>query len=276
MAQITKLMSAFFDDDLSSDQRTALRVWLLESPEHIDQYVVNSFVHTQLIDLLNPHQLRANALVAAESLSSLKSSAPSRYSTGRMLGLALSIAVVLALMFLVFPRRSVVATVTGTTNAKWASGFEKRTVGAHLESGDEIVIDQGTVRLSFGRGGQVALHGPGRLRLDSDMSGHLLHGSLAAFVPEHAVGFTILTPKLRLVDLGTEFKLDLLPNDSCELQVFNGLVEIQFDQPTANGAIHKKLQFSQGQAIQFDAPNGAVKPIEYNNSARLPMSAWSQ
>jgi len=269
-------VSDYFDGDLLPEDEARLRAWLLESDDHVDDFVVDCFVHTQLIDLLNSHQVRANELVAAEFLP--KSAPPrlSRQVMGRILTLAVSIVIVSAIVFLTASRRSVVATVTGTSSAQWVSDTEKWTVGSLLKSGDEVSVDRGTLRLTFSRGGQVAIHGPGRFRVDSDTSGQLLLGSLSAFVPEHAVGFTVRTKKLTLVDLGTEFHLDLLPDDSSELQVFNGLVEIQFDQKTDNGTAHRKLQISQGRAIHFDAASGGVKIVEYNATIRLPVSEWSR
>jgi ferric-dicitrate binding protein FerR (iron transport regulator) len=273
---LSQRICAYFDGDLTPDDQAKLRDWLLECRRHVDDFVVDCFVHTQLIELLSAHQVRANALVAAASLPEVLPPRKAHHRAGRLLALAASIAFVGVVMYLATARRSVVATITGTTDAKWASAADKRTVGSLLEAGDEIAIDGGVVRLAFARGGQVTLHGPGRIRLESDHSGQLLLGSLSAFVPEHAVGFTVRTENLKLVDLGTEFRLDRLADASCELQVYDGLVEVQFHQPAGDGTGPKKLEISQGRAIRFDAPTGDVSTIEYSKSLRLPVSAWSQ
>jgi hypothetical protein len=276
MKSVSQHVCAYFDGELTPDGQRTLCAWLLESQEHIDDFVADCMVHTQLIDLFNCHQLRANALLAVEGFSIVAGSHRSRRIIGRILSLAVSLAIVGTVMFLVLTRHSVVATVTGASNAQWNSDAEKQTVGSLLKAGDEISVARGTLRLAFSRGGQVALHGPARFRVDSDISGQLLQGSLSAFVPEHAVGFTVRAKRLKLVDLGTEFHIDLFSDDSSELQVFNGLVEIQFDQVTAKGTERKKLQISQGRAIRFDGLTGSVKTIEYNSTARVPMSEWSQ
>ena len=269
-------VSGYFDGDLTPDEELKLRAWLLESQDHIDDFVTDCFVHTQLIDLLNSHQMHANALVAAEMLLKLEHRPLPRRFMGRILALAVSLAIVATAIFFIASRGFVVATVTGTSNARWTSDAEKRTVGSLLKAGDEISVDGGSLRITFARGGQVALHGQGRFRVVSDSSGELLFGSISAFVPEHAVGFTVRTKKLKLVDLGTEFQFDLSADDSCEVQVFSGLVELQMYSSTGNGAAKKELRISQGRAIRFDGRTDTVKSIEYKPARRLPISAWSQ
>jgi len=275
MTSASALVSAYFEGDLDPDEYAHLRAWLLESSKHVDEFVRDAFVHTQLIDLVGPEQVRANRLVAAELVPKAAPHYSVPRSMGRMLALAASLMFVVVLVSFFMLRPAVVATVTGTRNVQWALGAEKRAVGGLLQSGDEVAVDRGTLHLTFARGGQVALHGPARFRLESDNAGRLLGGSLSAFVLEHAVGFTIHSGRLWVVDLGTEFQIELLTDDSCELQVFDGLVEVQFREPDSEGA-GGKLQISQGRAFRFDGRSGKIQSIEYDKTKRLPVSVWSQ
>ena len=54
----------------------------------------------------------------------------------------------------------------------------------------------------------------------------LEQGRVGHKVPTQAIGFTVATPAADFVDLGTEFTLTLEKAGSCELQVFDGLVEL--------------------------------------------------
>jgi hypothetical protein len=275
MTSMSQQISAYFDGNLSAHEELGLRAWLLESRDHLDQFVVDCFVHTQLIDLLSAHQVKANALVAAETLPASTGMFGIFRAPIRILAIAVSILFVVALTYMVVSRPTIVATVTGTGGVQWAVGGEKRTVGSLLQAGNELALENGTLHVAFAGGGQVALHGPARFRVDSDASGHLLSGSLSTFVPEHAIGFTIHTAKLSVVDLGTEFYINLKPDQSSELQVFSGLVEIRFSEPD-NSSDDGKLRISQGRAVRFDAASRDIKAIDYNTAMRLPPSDWSK
>jgi hypothetical protein len=173
-------------------------------------------------------------------------------------------------------RPEVVASVNGTQNVQWAAGTTAQTVGGLLHAGDGLAIDGGLLHIVFARGGQVALQGPAKFRIESDKAGRLLAGSLSVLAPEHAVGFTIYGGRLTAVDLGTEFHLQRLPDDSCVLHVFDGLVEIQLDARSNGGGGKEKLQIPEGRAIRFDAASGKVASIEYDKSKRLVDTIWSR
>jgi ferric-dicitrate binding protein FerR (iron transport regulator) len=276
MSSKTQLLSAYFDGDLLPEEYQQLRAWLLADPQRISDFVVDSFVHAQLVELLGPEQMRADRLVAANTWPKATRRSPVLRATGRALAVAASLLFVVALTYFTLFRPEVVATVSGTRDVQWVLGAQKRTVGALLQSGDELALDRGTLHLTFARGGQIALHGPARFRIASDMSGRLIRGRLSAFVPEHAVGFTIHSGRLNVVDLGTEFSLELAADQSCEIQVFDGLVELQFGEPPDEMVGGGKLHLSQGRAVRFDASTGNVNPIDYDQTKRLPASVWSR
>jgi ferric-dicitrate binding protein FerR (iron transport regulator) len=276
MTSAPHILSAYFDADLEPGEYGRLCAWLHESTDHVAQFVVEGFVHSQLIELLSPDQARANALVAARLLTESAKPRRTRHFAIRSLAVAAAIAVVAATTYFAAVRPKVVATVTGTRNVQWAPGIEKRIVGGLLQSGDELALEHGTLHLTFAGGAQVALRGPARFRVESDHAGQLLRGRLSAYVLEHSVGFTIHSGHFTVVDLGTEFYLERAENDSCELQVFAGLVEVRLAESPDDVTDGGKLQISQGSAIRFEAAAGKIKPIDYNKTMRLPDSAWSR
>jgi ferric-dicitrate binding protein FerR (iron transport regulator) len=283
MKTAPQFVSAYFDGDLSPSDQAELRVWLLESSLHVKSFVIHSFVHSQLIDFIGPEPTRVNAIVSAEVSPPLVE-APAiaardkslRSVVGRMLTLAAALMGVVALTYFYAVRPEVVASVNGTRNVKWAAGADTRNVGSLLHARDELAIDDGSLHIVFARGGQVALQGPARFRIESDQAGRLIEGRLSVLALEHAVGFTIHTARLTAVDLGTEFYLERLPDDSCVLQVFDGLVEIQLTSQQIGNSHEEGLPIPEGRAIRFDAATGKVTSIEYDNTKRLPDTTWSQ
>jgi hypothetical protein len=71
----------------------------------------------------------------------------------------------------------------------------------------------------------VTLEGPAAFQLISSSEAYCSAGRLSAQVPPQAKGFRIQTPKGTIVDLGTEFGLDLNASSSA-VHVFKGEVEL--------------------------------------------------
>ncbi len=89
-------------------------------------------------------------------------------------------------------------------------------------------------------------------------------GKLRATVPPQAVGFTIGSPNLDVVDLGTEFGLQVEAEGKTEVHVFKGKVELH--NPGADRQVAGSQQLSTGQSVRRDNLK-AVQPIEQNAAA---------
>jgi len=127
-------------------------------------------------------------------------------------------------------------------------------VGADLRAGQRLVLKSGLAEVDFDSGASVILEGPAEFELGAKGSGgrdqkgsnacSLSLGKLVALVPKQARGFTVQTPALRIMDLGTQFGVRVeLPAKSeigapataghlkseiptTEVQVFQGEVEL--------------------------------------------------
>ncbi|MDA0350536.1 MAG: hypothetical protein O3C20_24425, partial [Verrucomicrobia bacterium] len=100
-----------------------------------------------------------------------------------------------------------VAVLTRALGAVWEGGKQP-------EPGDSIPpghwkLSSGSAELEFYNGASVILQGPADLEIVSADGGILHAGKLRAQVPEHAHGFTITSPDVKLVDLGTAFGMDV-------------------------------------------------------------------
>jgi hypothetical protein len=70
-------------------------------------------------------------------------------------------------------------------------------------------MKSGIAQIEFYQGARVLIEGPAELQLVSSGEATCTRGKLSANVPPQAKGFRINTPKGTIVDLGTEFGLDV-------------------------------------------------------------------
>lgn len=284
MQSISLLISDFLIGELDAAGVDELAGLLRADPAIVDQFVLDSFVHSQLHDWMHVRQFRDELLAAAFRDSELDHCAlaadvadieprvareRSRWRIGVFAGLAAAV-VVVASMFTVgyfATRPAIVAQLTETNSCLWEAGSAKFTVGSLLRAGQPLRLKSGRAMLTFASGAQLILDGPASVRLRTEMAADLSAGRVGALVPTQAIGFTVATPVAQFVDLGTEFTLSLEPNNSCELQVFDGLVELQL-QPHAKRAA-EQLRISEGSAVRFDADTFDVRSIPYDEEQRI-------
>jgi ferric-dicitrate binding protein FerR (iron transport regulator) len=117
-----------------------------------------------------------------------------------------------------------VATLLFAEQCHWKSGGPVPVEGQPLGSG-ELHLLEGLALLRFHGGATALLSGDVRVDLESRGSMRLHHGRLNARAPEEAIGFTVRTPVSDVVDLGTEFALDVQRSGETKLEVIEGAVE---------------------------------------------------
>jgi ferric-dicitrate binding protein FerR (iron transport regulator) len=104
-------------------------------------------------------------------------------------------------------------------------------------------LKSGLAQIEFYQGARVTLEGPAALQLISSSEAYCTSGKLSAHVPPQAKGFRIQTPRGTIVDLGTDFGLDL--NDAASpVHVFKGEIELH-----ADGSPMKSLKEGQAMAL---------------------------
>ena len=62
-----QLISGYFDDQLSDEEFSALRTWLLDDPEHMRLFARHSFLHSRVHDILHQHDVGGLAFSAEET-----------------------------------------------------------------------------------------------------------------------------------------------------------------------------------------------------------------
>jgi hypothetical protein len=96
--------------------------------------------------------------------------------------------------------------------------------GQPLERG-ELHLLEGLALLRFHGGATALISGDVRVDLESRGSMRLHHGRVNARAPEEAIGFPVRTPLSDVVDLGTEFALEVQRSGVTKLDVLEGAVE---------------------------------------------------
>ncbi|HEY3899414.1 MAG TPA: LamG-like jellyroll fold domain-containing protein [Chthoniobacter sp.] len=152
---------------------------------------------------------------------------------------------------------SSVAVLSRGVNMVWDATAGAPAVNSPLPPGT-FRLQSGVAEIEFFQGARLCLEGPAEIRLISAGEAFCSYGRFSAHVPPTARGFRINTPKGDIVDLGTDFGLDLNAK-SPELHVFKGEVELHQPQtPT------RKL--TTGTAAGLDQP-GSNRVLTANTAA---------
>jgi hypothetical protein len=298
MQRVPQLITGYLDHDLNDQEIQLLADALRHNPTEIDRLVLHSFIHSQLSEWMGVRPMCADLLT--EALDRLTVSASSHAQEGqgngrwndRSTGLgrrsggmpphpwrkrlaALAAAVFLAILvggafYAIASRPVFVAQLTEIKNCKWDPVDAEILVGTLLADGQRLQLGEGRALITFVSGAQIIMAGPTSLRLDSPTAADLQRGRITTNVPTQAIGFTVTTSCATFIDLGTEFTLQLEAKNACELQVFDGLVELHLPAPSA-GVEPQRLRISEGSAVRLNAQSGSVSAISYDPTQRLSL-----
>jgi hypothetical protein len=121
---------------------------------------------------------------------------------------------------------SVVADVADVRDVVWEEGQTPLAMGAGLAPG-EIAIRSGTLRLNARGDAAVYIVGPARIKLISANRILAVAGRLTARVGPNGKGFVVETPGAQVIDLGTEFGVQVEPPGETAVVVFEGAVDLK-------------------------------------------------
>ncbi len=151
----------------------------------------------------------------------------------------------------------------GQSNAEWE--------GTSLISGG--LLPEGPLHLLSGlahielfSGVQMVIQGEARFSIESAMQVRVAQGRIRAFVPEAAQGFRVLTQQGQVIDLGTEFAIDV-DAQSTRVNVLDGEVELHphGDRPhTIREGQSQHMLAGDAVAEQPQSPLSIVSPHEFH------------
>lgn len=114
------------------------------------------------------------------------------------------------------------AQLTSSTDAVWANGSHE--LGEAINAG-LLKLEEGYSEITLRNNVRLILEAPVELNLESLDQITLISGRLVARVPKAAIGFTVLTPESEIVDLGTEFGVEVARDGATEVHVLEGEVK---------------------------------------------------
>lgn len=258
MTNWREISIACADQTASEAERTMLESWLAERPENADEAVLWFELHDELRAHYREHDLQGragiSALVPAKGFAATLATRPVATLITWSTAVA---AVLLAALWsggLVRPpfrgasdkateaatvalvtdtgaadssrsqSRPVAATITGAVDCQWQPGVTQYGYGEHLAAGTVLRLAEGLVQVTYESGAKVVIRGPSEFRIDGPAEGALPVGQITAVVPRRAVGFLVTTPCAEVIDLGTEFAVDVDSSGTSEVHVFKGEV----------------------------------------------------
>lgn len=156
-----------------------------------------------------------------------------------------------------------VAILVYTSGAEWEdTGMPTRT-GTPLPPG-RLSLKAGVAQIEFYSGATVILEGPAEFHLKSATQAYCARGKLRATVPPQAQGFAIGSPKVDLVDRGTEFGMSV--GDRTEVHVFRGMVELYDPAAATGGQSSPARPVQEGAGVRRDGM-GAYESIPVDSAA---------
>lgn len=141
------------------------------------------------------------------------------------------------------------ATVLSAEGSLWKGPVQLR--------GKMQSLPEGVLALQTATGNKIILEGPATFRFVSAQELRLTYGRALAIITPQGKGFTVLTPAGKIVDLGTEFGVQVEADGTSEVQVFLGSVVIT---PKLGGS---DRSVSKGEALTMPgdgSPPGTLAP----------------
>jgi hypothetical protein len=148
------------------------------------------------------------------------------------------------------------AVVIRLDGAEWEPGEGRRPSVGDLLAGGRLGLRSGRMILGLLSGVTLTLEGPADLELLSIDRVHCRRGRLRTYVPRGAEGFIVTTPGSAVVDLGTEFGLNVDGEGRARLMVFKGEAEAAV--LNAAGAPARSQMVAERRAFAIDPRSGRI------------------
>jgi hypothetical protein len=152
------------------------------------------------------------------------------------------------------------AVVIQLAGAEWEPGYDAGPSEGDLLAARRLVLRSGRMTLGLLSGVTLTLEGPADLELLSIDRVHCRRGKLRTRVPHGAEGFIVTTPGSAVVDLGTEFGLNVADDGKARLMVFKGGAEAAV--LNAAGAPVRSQQVAERRAFRIDPGSGQIEQAE--------------
>ncbi|MHC4131015.1 MAG: LamG-like jellyroll fold domain-containing protein [Planctomycetota bacterium] len=157
-----------------------------------------------------------------------------------------------------------VAALTDTYKAKWYNPNTPARPDNKLLPG-AFMLQEGYAEITFNDGAVVILEAPTHITIETTNKASLELGKITARVPVYSQGFTINTPTATIIDLGTEFGVEVKEDGTSDLHTFKGQIALSANY---NGNLEKESQIVKaGFARRVVAGSRKIIDITFNEKA---------
>lgn len=231
--ELDVLTSGWIDNQLTDVEGQRLRHILSQSAEYRRYYL--NMVHTDTLasQIIKSEHLLARPLIPVDQILKEQKRRAAQIALLSTVALILLMATIMRFYFLPEPEtRALTFDVSAgsqftlshsSTDTEPAADIK----GQVLKIGSRLQLSQGVVELGFPSGVSAVVMAPADITLERDNQLILDTGTAWFDVPPEAIGFTVKTHQLTVVDLGTKFGVSSHPNESLDqVHVFKGRVSV--------------------------------------------------
>ncbi len=144
-------------------------------------------------------------------------------------------------------------------------------VGARLNTHSQIFsLESGRVKLDYDYGAQVVIEGPAEFQIGTENVINLNRGRLYTSVDYYCKGFTVKTPSSILIDIGTEFGVEVNGRGDSQLHVYKGQVVLSTTPDQSRQASTRYLQA--GQAVAVENGSDLISTIAFKDDFKRDVS----
>jgi hypothetical protein len=269
--RLTELIHAHLDGALSADDARELSGELVANAAARRAFWEHSALHGLLPEAVHLAWLSGVTPQYAEKIVALPIQSPPRRWPGVIRGIGLAAAA----CFLIagglwsstqswWPWRDrSVATLVRAPDAIWetrgAIARDSRLLPGRYR------LNAGAAEIRFRSGARFIVEAPAEMELSSNNTARLYLGQVSGFVPPEARGFTVITPSLTLVDLGTAFGIKMPPVGPPEAHVFEGEVSVN----TGAGGMRSLVRGEAVKVVNGDFEDIPSRPEDFLSAEGL-------
>jgi hypothetical protein len=250
--RLETLALAHLDNALSEDQAAELRQMLLEDDDARRRFVAICMqvnLSREVLGSAHAARLEPVKLTARRML-------PYAWAAGIVLALGLTMSMLVDYAWDRHERLTdtrFFATMIDVGDAEFGPSDMPVAPGSQLRGGF-LRVRSGNATIEFFSGARVTITGPATFGINSAMRGFLERGQILATVPEQAHGFTIGAPGLAVIDLGTQFGMQVDEHGATQVHVFEGRVELRSGEGPAR-------QLAADEAVAIDPAASVVRSM---------------
>lgn len=239
--KLDRVIERYLDGDAGEDEEAWLAARLGESSADLDSMVEALLVEAEMIHLAEEGDLCAVKTPGIEWWRR-----PFVVSLAAAAAVLVLAAVVLSRI--VLPPAEPFASWTPSAGAVVSVVSGQGDAPDELSIGSSLRVSQGCAEVLLAEGVRCVVQAPASLKIEARGRVRLEDGAARFRVEEQARGFEVLTEELRVVDLGTEFGIDVRGEGRGEVHVMTGLVEV-----SALGGRRETMRVEAGGAVALAA-----------------------